>query len=346
MISENGEMDQSDISDYMVTNIKERSIAVSKVWVPYKSLVRSMRCASGWIELTQLNFNLTPGDVTSAITSQNTQISVGQLGATPAVAGQQFNATITGRGRLTSMDEFKNILLKVNTNGSQVRLRDVARVELGAENYNAVSRYNGKPASGIAIRLASNANALDTAELVKAKMADLSKYFPTGLKVVYPFDTTTFVKISISEVAQTLVEAVILVFSSCICSCKTSATLIPTIAVPVVLLGTFGIMSVFGYTINTLTMFGLVLAIGLLVDDAIVVVENVERVMSGAVTAGSHPEIHGSDHRCADRYRTGAVRRICADGILQRLHRGNLPSVLADDRLHNGVVCSGCPDPD
>lgn len=280
LISENGEMDQSDISDYMVTNIKEPLSRIKGVGTV--QIFGSQYAMRVWLDPNKLNsFNLTPGDVTNAITSQNTQISVGQLGATPAVAGQQFNATITGQGRLTSMDEFKNILLKVNTNGSQVRLRDVARVELGAENYNAVSHYNGKPASGIAIRLASNANALDTAELVKAKMADLSKYFPTGLKVVYPFDTTTFVKISISEVAQTLVEAVILVFFIMYLFLQNfRATLIPTIAVPVVLLGTFGIMSVFGYTINTLTMFGLVLAIGLLVDDAIVVVENVERVMS------------------------------------------------------------------
>ena len=179
------------------------------------------------------------------------------------------------------MDEFKNILLKVNTDGSQVRLRDVARVELGSENYSAVARLNGKPSSGIAVSLATGANALETAKIVKAKMDELSKYFPSGLKLVYPYDTTTFVKISISEVAHTLVEAVILVFLIMYLFLQNfRATLIPSIAVPVVLLGTFGIMSAFGYSINTLTMFGLVLAIGLLVDDAIVVVENVERVMS------------------------------------------------------------------
>ena len=280
LISEDGSMDQADISDYLVTNIKESLSRLEGVGsVQIFGAQYAMRV---WLDPHKLNsFSLTPSDVTSAITSQNTQISVGQLGAAPAVAGQQFNATITGQGRLTSIDAFKNILLKVNTNGSQVRLRDVARVELGAESYNSVSRYNGKPASGIAINLASGANALDTANLVKAKMTELSKYFPASLKVVYPYDTTTFVKISISEVAQTLVEAVILVFSIMYLFLQNfRATLIPTIAVPVVLLGTFGIMSTFGYTINTLTMFGLVLAIGLLVDDAIVVVENVERVMS------------------------------------------------------------------
>lgn len=280
LISENGEMDQSDLSDYLVTNIKEPLSRIEGVGsVQIFGAEYAMRV---WLDPNKLNsFSLTPDDVTTAITSQNTQISVGQLGAAPAVAGQQFNATITGQSRLTSMEEFKNILLKVNTNGSQVRLRDVARVELGAESYNAVSRYNGKPASGIAINLATGANALQTATLVKAKMADLSKYFSPGIKVVYPYDTTTFIKISISEVAQTLVEAVILVFFIMYLFLQNfRATLIPTIAVPVVLLGTFGIMSAAGYSINTLTMFGLVLAIGLLVDDAIVVVENVERVMS------------------------------------------------------------------
>ena len=274
LISEDGSMDQADISDYLVTNIKESLSRLEGVGsVQIFGAQYAMRV---WLDPHKLNsFSLTPSDVTSAITSQNTQISVGQLGAAPAVAGQQFNATITGQGRLTSIEAFKNILLKVNTNGSQVRLRDVARVELGAESYNSVSRYNGKPASGIAINLASGANALDTANLVKAKMTELSKYFPASLKVVYPYDTTTFVKISISEVAQTLVEAVILVFFIMYLFLQNfRATLIPTIAVPVVLLGTFGIMSTFGYTINTLTMFGLVLAIGLLVDDAIVVVEN------------------------------------------------------------------------
>lgn len=280
LISENGSMDQSDLSDYLVTNIKEPLSRIEGVGsVQIFGAEYAMRV---WLDPNKLNsYSLTPSDVTTAITSQNTQISVGQLGAAPAVAGQQFNATITGQSRLTSIDEFKNILLKVNTNGSQVRLRDVARVELGAESYNSVSRYNGKPASGIAINLATGANALQTATLVKAKMADLSKYFSPGIKVVYPYDTTTFIKISITEVAHTLVEAVILVFFIMYLFLQNfRATLIPTIAVPVVLLGTFGIMSAAGYSINTLTMFGLVLAIGLLVDDAIVVVENVERVMS------------------------------------------------------------------
>jgi len=280
LISDDGKMSQSDISDYLVTNIKEPLSRLEGVGsVRVFGAQYAMRI---WLDPNKLNsFSLSPSDVTSAITNQNTQFSVGQLGATPAVPGQQLNATITAQGRLTNTDEFKNILLKVNTDGSQVRLRDVARVELGSEDYAAVARLNGKASSGIAVSLATGANALETANIVKAKMEELSKYFPSGLKLVYPYDTTTFVKISISEVAHTLIEAVVLVFLIMYLFLQNfRATLIPSIAVPVVLLGTFGIMAVFGYSINTLTMFGLVLAIGLLVDDAIVVVENVERVMS------------------------------------------------------------------
>jgi multidrug efflux pump len=280
LISDDGKLQQADLSDYLVTNIKEPLSRLEGVGsVQIFGAQYSMRI---WLDPNKLNsYSLTPADVTSAIETQNTQISVGQLGAAPSVAGQQMNATITAQGRLTNIDQFKNILLKVKTDGAQIRLKDVARVELGAESYNAVSRFDGKPSSGIAISLASGANALDTAKLVKNKMDELAKYFPSGVKLVYPYDSTTFIKISVSEVAQTLIEAIILVFFIMYLFLQNfRATLIPTIAVPVVLLGTFGIMSVFGYSINTLTMFGLVLAIGLLVDDAIVVVENVERVMS------------------------------------------------------------------
>lgn len=269
-----------DLSDYLVSNIKEPISRIEGVGqVRVFGAQYSMRI---WLDPHKLNsYSLTPGDVTTAITNQNTQLSLGQIGDTPAVKGQQYNVTITGQGRFTNVEQFKNILLKVNTDGSQVRLKDVARIEIGSESYTAESRYNNQAASGMAISLSSGANALDTANRVKAKMAELEKYFPSNIKVVYPYDTTTFVKISITEVAHTLVEAIILVFLIMYLFLQNfRATLIPTIAVPVVLLGTFGIMSVAGYSINTLTMFGLVLAIGLLVDDAIVVVENVERVMS------------------------------------------------------------------
>lgn len=271
---------QYDISDYLVSNMQDPLSRVSGVGTV--RVFGSQYAMRIWLDPHKLNsYSLMPSDVTSAITNQNTQFSVGQLGATPAVPGQQLNATITAQGRLINIDQFKNILLKVNSDGSQVRLGDVARVELGSENYSSNARIDGKAASGIAISLATGANALDTANLVKAKVDELAKYLPAGLQVFYPYDTTTFVKISITEVAHTLIEAIVLVFFIMYLFLQNfRATLIPTIAVPVVLLGTFGIMAMFGYSINTLTMFGLVLAIGLLVDDAIVVVENVERVMS------------------------------------------------------------------
>jgi multidrug efflux pump len=208
-------------------------------------------------------------------------VSAGQLGGTPAVAGQGFTASITAQSRLQTVGEFEQILLRSSAQGGEVRLKDVARVEIGAENYGIVGRFNGQPAAGIGIKLAAGANALDTADAVRAKVEQMKAYFPAGIEVVVPYDTTPFVKISIMGVVETLIEAIILVFLVMYLFLQNfRATLIPTIAVPVVLLGTFGVMAAFGFSINTLTMFGLVLAIGLLVDDAIVVVENVERVMS------------------------------------------------------------------
>ncbi len=234
-----------------------------------------------WLNPDQLtSYGLTPTDVTAAISAQNSQVTAGQLGSLPAVPGQQLNAPIIAQTRLENVDEFKNILLKVQQDGSQVKLSDVARVELGAESYATDGRYKGKPATGIAIQLATGANALETAEAVHATIDQLAPFVPKGIDIIYPYDTTPFVKISIQEVVNTLLEAVGLVFLVMYLFLGNfRATLIPTIAVPVVLLGTFGIMAAFGYSINTLTMFGMVLAIGLLVDDAIVVVENVERVM-------------------------------------------------------------------
>lgn len=195
--------------------------------------------------------------------------------------GQQLNASIIAQTRLTSTEEFGKILLKVNQDGSRVLLRDVAKIELGGENYDIIAEFNGQPASGLGIKLATGANALDTAAAIRAELAKMEPFFPSGLKIVYPYDTTPFVKISIHEVVKTLVEAIILVFTVMYLFLQNfRATLIPTIAVPVVLLGTFAVLAAFGFSINTLTMFGMVLAIGLLVDDAIVVVENVERVMA------------------------------------------------------------------
>ncbi|HHQ4306697.1 TPA: multidrug efflux RND transporter permease subunit AcrB [Serratia fonticola] len=279
-ISEDGSMTQEDIADYVGSNIKDpisRTSGVGDV-----QLFGSQYAMRIWLDPNKLNnYQLTPGDVIAAIKVQNNQVAAGQLGGTPPVKGQQLNASIIAQTRLTSPEEFSKIQLKVNPDGSQVRLRDVARVELGGESYNVIARFNGKPAAGIGIKLATGANALNTASEVKAELAKLEPFFPASLKVVYPYDTTPFVKLSINEVVKTLIEAIILVFLVMYLFLQNfRATLIPTIAVPVVLLGTFAILAMFGFSINTLTMFGMVLAIGLLVDDAIVVVENVERVMA------------------------------------------------------------------
>ncbi|RMU43606.1 Multidrug/solvent transporter, partial [Pseudomonas savastanoi pv. glycinea] len=234
-----------------------------------------------WLDPAKLNnFQLTPVDVKNAITAQNVQVSSGQLGGLPSISGQQLNATIIGKTRLQTAEQFGNIFLKVNTDGSQVRLKDVATVGLGAENYSTDSQFDGKPASGLAIKLATGANALDTAKAIRATVSSLEPFFPPGMKVVYPYDTTPVVSESINGVVHTLIEAIVLVFLVMYLFLQNfRATVITTMTVPVVLLGTFGILAAFGFTINTLTMFGMVLAIGLLVDDAIVVVENVERVM-------------------------------------------------------------------
>ena len=279
-ISDNGSLNQYDIADYVASNIKDplsRTAGVGSV-----QLFGSEYAMRIWLDPQKLNkYNLVPSDVISQIKVQNNQISGGQLGGMPQAADQQLNASIIVQTRLQTPEEFGKILLKVQQDGSQVLLRDVARVELGAEDYSTVARYNGKPAAGIAIKLATGANALDTSRAVKEELNRLSAYFPASLKTVYPYDTTPFIEISIQEVFKTLVEAIILVFLVMYLFLQNfRATIIPTIAVPVVILGTFAILSAVGFTINTLTMFGMVLAIGLLVDDAIVVVENVERIMS------------------------------------------------------------------
>ncbi|MGL6319132.1 efflux RND transporter permease subunit [Aeromonas hydrophila] len=279
-ISKDGAMTNDDLADYVVANIKEPLSRLDGVGdITLFGSQYSMRI---WLDPNKLNrVQMTPGDVQAAIKAQNTQVAFGKLGGTPAVTDQQFTATIMGQTRLSTVEEFNDILLRVNQDGSKVRLKDVARVELAGESYDAEALYNGQSTAAVAIKLATGANALDTAEKVRGKLNELSTYFPANMEIVYPYDTTPFVKISIEEVVQTLVEAIFLVFCVMYLFLQNfRATLIPTIAVPVVLLGTFGVMAAFGFSINTLTMFGMVLAIGLLVDDAIVVVENVERLMS------------------------------------------------------------------
>ncbi|POZ16853.1 hydrophobe/amphiphile efflux-1 family RND transporter [Lelliottia aquatilis] len=278
-VSDNKSLTQDDISDYVASNVKDAISRTSGVGdVQLFGAQYAMRI---WLDSNALNkYQLTPLDVINQLKTQNNQIAAGQLGGTPSVPGQQLNASIIAQTRLKSPEEFSKITLKVNQDGSMVHLKDVARIELGGENYNMVTKINGQAATGLGIKLATGANALDTAAAIKSKLAELQAFFPQGLKVVYPYDTTPFVKISIHEVVKTLFEAIILVFLVMYLFLQNlRATLIPTIAVPVVLLGTFAVLGAFGFSINTLTMFGMVLAIGLLVDDAIVVVENVERVM-------------------------------------------------------------------
>jgi hydrophobe/amphiphile efflux-1 (HAE1) family protein len=272
-------LSSEDVSDYIASYIQD---PVSRTpGVGDYQLFGTQYAMRIWLDPAKLNnYGLTPTDVNSALQAQNLQVPSGELGGLPAVKGQRLHATIIGPERFTSADAFGRVLLKVNTDGSQVRLRDVARIGLGAESYSVHTEYNGRPAAGLAIKLAPGANALDTAKAVRATMDKLAPFFPTGLKLMYPYDTTPFVRVSIGEVVKTLFEAIGLVFLVMYLFLQNfRATLIPTIAVPVVLLGTFGILAAAGFSINTLTMFGMVLAIGLLVDDAIVVVENVERVM-------------------------------------------------------------------
>ena len=277
--SADGTMSNDDVADYVASHVQD---AISRTpGVGDYQLFGSQYAMRIWLDPAKLdNYGLTPVDVENALQAQNVQIPSGELGGLPAIKGQRLDATVIGPQQLTNADQFGRILLKVNSDGSQVRLKDVARVTLGGENYAIYTEYNGRPAAGLAIKLATGANALDTAKAVRATMDRLAPFFPPGLKAVYPYDTSPFVRVSIEEVVKTLFEAIVLVFLVMYLFLQNfRATLIPTIAVPVVLLGTFGILAITGYSINTLTMFGMVLAIGLLVDDAIVVVENVEREM-------------------------------------------------------------------
>ncbi len=279
-VSEDGSMDENDISDYVGSNIVDPLSRVPGVGsIQVFGGKYAMRI---WLDPTKLQtYKVSVAEVTAAVQAQNAQVAVGQLGGAPAVKGQQLNATINAQDRLQTPEQFRNIVVRTESDGSTLKLGDVARVELGAETYDFVTRYNGKPASGLAITLATGANALETAEGVSKTLDELRANFPAGMKAVIPYDTTPFVRVSIKGVVKTLLEAIVLVFVVMYLFLQNfRATLIPTIAVPVVLLGTFGILAVLGFSINMLTMFAMVLAIGLLVDDAIVVVENVERIMS------------------------------------------------------------------
>ena len=280
LISEDGSMNGNDLRDYAQSNLEKVLSRVPGVGeVENFGSQYAMRI---WLNPDKLtDYRLTVQDVITALRAYNVEISAGQFGGMPAVEGQRLNASILVQGMLKTPAEFAAIPIRINPDSSIVRVRDVGRTELGTEFYDVDVFHNGKPAAGLAIRQASGANALETADAVKNKMAEMSRFFPPGMKVIYPYDTTPFVKVAIEEVVKTLFEAIILVFLVMYLFLgNIRATLIPTIAVPVVLLGTFAILGFFGFSINMLTMFAMVLSIGLLVDDAIVVVENVERIMA------------------------------------------------------------------
>ena len=277
--SDDASLSAEEIDDYVMSHLKDPLSRIQGVGnITTFGAQYSIRV---WFDPYKLvQYNLTTSEIIDAIKSQNAQISVGLLGARPAMEGQPLDITLATRGRLHTADEFKDIVVRADADGSQVRLGDVARIELGSESYSTIARFNGKPASGLAIMPAEGANALETVAAIKAKVAELSEFFPKSLKVSYPMDSTPFVQHSIKEVIKTLFEAMILVFFVMYLFLGSiRATLVPTLAIPVVLLGTFAVLAAAGFTLNTMTLFGMVLAIGLLVDDAIVVVENVERVM-------------------------------------------------------------------
>ncbi len=279
LISEDGSMDGNDLRDYAQTNLEKVLARVPGVGeVQNFGTQYAMRI---WLNPDKLtDYRLTVEDVTAALKTYNVEVSAGQFGGAPAVKGQRLNSSIIVQNMLKTPEEFAAIPIRTNPDGAVVRVRDVGRTELGTEFYDVDVFYNGKPAAGIAIRQAPGANALDTADAVKKKLAEMSRYFPPGMKAVYPYDTTPFVRVAINEVVKTLFEAIFLVFVVMwLFMGNLRATLIPTIAVPIVILGTFAVLGAFGFSINMLTMFAMVLAIGLLVDDAIVVVENVERIM-------------------------------------------------------------------
>ena len=280
LISEDGSMDAEDLRDYAQSNLEKVLSRVSGVGeVENFGTQYAMRV---WVNTDKLtDYQLTMEDVIMALRAYNVEVSAGQFGGAPAIEGQRMNASIVVQHMLKTPEEFAAIPIRSNPDGSVVRVKDIGRTELGTDRYDIEPKYMGKPAAAMAIRMASGSNALATADRVKAKMKEMSRYFPAGMKVIYPYDTTPFTKVAIEEVVKTLLEAILLVFVIMyLFMGNIRATLIPTIAVPVVLLGTFAALGFFGFSINMLTMFAMVLAIGLLVDDAIVVVENVERIMA------------------------------------------------------------------
>ncbi len=336
-------MTRDDISDYVGANLVDPLSRVPGVGTV--QLFGSPYAMRIWLDPNKLEtYGLAVGDIITAVRAQNAQVTIGQLGGAPSVEGQQLNATISAQERLQTPEQFRDIVLRSNPDGSALKLGDVARVEIGAETYEFVSRYNRQPASGVAISLATGANALETAAGVERALDALRPYFPAGLEAVVPFDTTPFVRMSIKGVITTLVEAIVLVFLVIYLFLQNfRATLIPTIAVPVVLLGTMGVLAALGFSINMLTMF----AHG--AGDRPAGGRRHRRgrerrtrdARGGAVARRSHAQVHAGDHRRARRYRPGARGGVRADGVHAGFDRRDLPAVLRDDRVGHVVVGAG-----
>ena len=348
LVSEDGSMDGNDLRDYAQSNLEKVLARVPGVGeVNTFGTQYAMRV---WVDPHKLtDYRLTITDVIAALREYNVEISAGEFGGTPAMEGQRLNASIIVQSLLKTPEEFAAIPLRINPDGSIVRIKDIGRTELGTERYNVEAKHNGNPAGVLAIRQAAGANALTTADAIRAKLDEMSRFFPTGMKVVYPYDTTPFVEVAIKEVFKTLFEAVSLVFLVMyLFMGNMRATLIPTIAVPVVILGTFAAMGLFGFSINMLTMFAMVLAIGLLVDDAIVVVENVERIMSEEGLPPKEATAKSMDQITSALIGIGLVLSAVFGpmAFFPRLHRRDLPAVFHHHhRLHAPFGCCGV-DPD
>ena len=348
LISEDGRMDGDALRDYAQSNLEKILSRVPGVGeVENFGSQYAMRV---WINPDKLtNYNLTMEDVIMALRSYNVEVSAGQFGGAPAVEGQRLNSAIIVQHLLQTPEEFAAIPVRTNPDGSVIRIKDIGRTELGTERYDVISEYNGMPAAAMGIRQIAGANALDTANAVKQKLEEMSRYFPPGMKVVYPYDTTPFTKVAIEEVVKTLFEAVLLVFAIMYLFMGTfRATLIPTIAVPVVLMGTFGVLGLLGFSINMLTMFAMVLAIGLLVDDAIVVVENVERIMGEEGLSPAEATAKSMDQITSALVGIGLVLSAVFGpmAFFPGLHRSHLPPVFRNrHRLHASFGSRG-PDSD
>ena len=340
LISEDGSMDGNDLRDYAQSNLEKILSRVPGVGEVMN--FGSQYAMRVWINPDKLiSYSLTMEDVILALRAYNVEISAGQLGGAPAMPGQRLNASIIVQHMLQTPAEFAAIPIRTNLDGSVVRISDIGRTELGTERSDIIAKHNGKPAAAMAIRQAAGANALDTADAVKQKLEEMSKYFPPGMKVIYPYDTTPFTKVAIEEVVKTLFEAILLVFVVMYLFMGTfRATIIPTIAVPVVLLGTFGILGLFGFSINMLTMFAMVLAIGLLVDDAIVVVENVERIMAEEGLSPREATAKSMEEITSALIGIGLVLSAVFGpmAFFPRFHRSYLPTVLCDGYFINVAI--------